>query len=325
MAQPADIAPAARLPEAPGTPRPPARVPRRSWREIARRTARGFQEDNLTDWAAALTYYAVLALFPGLIVLVALLGVFGRFPETFVALLDIVRQVGPDSAVEAFEGPIASVIAEKQTAGALLGLGIAAALWSASGYVGAFMRASNAIYDVEESRPFWRLRPLQVGVTVVMVVILALVAIALVVTGPVAEAVGGVIGLGDLAVTVWSVAKWPVLLLVVMATFAVLYHVAPDVPRPRFRWFTTGAALALLVWVLASALFGAYVANFGSYDKTYGALGGVILFLTWLWIGNIAILLGAEIDAQVDRQRELGAGPRAEEEPSLPPREHAKP
>ncbi len=325
MAEPADIAPAKPKPDAPGKPQRPARALRRSWKEILKRTMREFQEDNLTDWAAALTYYAVLALFPGLIVLVALLGLLGQFPDTFVALLDIVRQVGPDSAVETFEGPISSVIAEKQTAGALLGFGIAGALWSASGYVGAFMRASNVIYEVEEGRPFWKLRPLQVGVTVVMLVILALVAIALVVTGPVAEAIGNVIGLGDLAVTVWSVAKWPVLLLVVMVMFAALYHLAPNVRQPRFRWFTIGGTIALLVWILASALFGVYVANFASYNKTYGSLGGVIAFLMWLWITNIAILFGAEFNAEVERQRELDAGLPAEEEIQLPPREPAKP
>jgi len=291
---------------------------------VAKRTALEFQEDNLTDWAAALTYYAVLALFPGLIVLVAMLGLLGQFPDTFNALLDIVRQVGPASAVDTFAGPIESVIAEKQTAGALLGFGLITALWSASGYVGAFMRASNAIYEVEEGRPFWKLRPLQIAVTVAMVLLLTAVAIAVVVTGPLAEAVGNVVGLGTVAVTVWSIAKWPVLVLVVMTMFSVLYYVAPNVQPPRFRWFTVGGAVALLLWVVASGLFAVYVANFGAYNKTYGALGGVILFLTWLWISNLALLAGAELNSELERQRELEAGLPAENEIQLPFRQAPK-
>ncbi len=291
---------------------------------MAKRTALEFQEDNLTDWAAALTYYAVLALFPGLIVLVAMLGLLGQFPDTFNALLDIVRQVGPASAVDTFAGPIESVIAEKQTAGALLGFGLITALWSASGYVGAFMRASNAIYEVEEGRPFWKLRPLQIAVTVAMVLLLTAVAIAVVVTGPLAEAVGNVVGLGTVAVTVWSIAKWPVLVLVVMTMFSVLYYVAPNVQPPRFRWFTVGGAVALLLWVVASGLFAVYVANFGAYNKTYGALGGVILFLTWLWISNLALLAGAELNSELERQRELEAGLPAENEIQLPFRQAPK-
>jgi len=295
----------------------------RSWKHVVKRTAAEFQEDNLTDWAAALTYYAVLALFPGLIVLVALLGLLGS-PDTFTALLEIVRQVGPDSAVDTVAGPIQSVIAEKQTAGALLGFGVLTALWSASGYVGAFFRAANTIYEVSEGRPFWKLRPLQIAVTVGMVLLLALVAIAVVVTGPLAEAVGNVIGLGSLTVTVWSIAKWPVLVGVVMFMFAVLYYVAPNVRPPRFRWFTVGGAVALVLWVLSSALFGLYVANFGSYNKTYGALGGMILFLTWVWISNLALLVGAELNAELERERELEAGLPADEELQLPPRQPAK-
>jgi len=291
---------------------------------VAKRTALEFQEDNLTDWAAALTYYAVLALFPGLIVLVAMLGLLGQFPDTFNALLEIVRQVGPASAVDTFAGPIASVIAEKQTAGALLGFGLLTALWSASGYVGAFMRASNAIYGVEEGRPFWKLRPLQVAVTVAMVLLLTAVAIAVVVTGPLAEAVGNVVGLGAVTITVWSIAKWPVLVLVVMTMFSVLYYVAPNVQPPRFRWFTVGGAVALLLWVAASGLFAVYVSNFGSYNKTYGALGGVILFLTWLWISNLALLVGAELNSELERARELEAGLPAEEEIQLPFRQAPK-
>ena len=290
------------------------------------RTVREFREDNLTDWAAALTYYAVLSLFPGLLSLVAVLGLAGQHPETTDALLGIVRDVGPTSAVDTFEEPVREVIENKGGAGALLGVGLGLALWSASGYVGAFMRASNAIYEVKEGRPFWKLRPLQVAVTTVMVLLLALVAVGLVLTGPLASAVGEAVGLGDSAVTVWEIAKWPVLLAIVMGMFAALYYIAPNVRRPHYRVISPGGVLAVVVWVFASAGFAFYVANFGSYNATYGALGGVITFLVWLWLSNIALLLGAELDAELERERELEAGvPAAGERIQLPPREAAKP
>lgn len=297
----------------------------RRWRSVLGRTIREFRADNLTDWAAALTYYAVLSLFPGLLTLVAILGLAGQHPETTNALLGIVDDVGPSSAVDTFEEPIREVVENKGGAGALLGVGLLLALWSASGYVGAFMRASNAIYEVEEGRPFWKLRPLQVAVTTVMVLLLAFVAVGLVVTGPLAEAVGDAVGVGDGAVTVWEIAKWPVLLAIVMGMFAALYYVAPNVRRPRYRLVSPGGVLAVVVWVIGSAGFAFYVANFGSYNATYGALGGVITFLVWLWLSNIALLLGAELDAEWEREREIDAGvPAAAERIQLPPREPAK-
>ena len=306
----------ARAPEA------PTKLGWRSWWGVVKRTAREFRDDNLTDWAAALTYYAVLSLFPALIVLVSILGLFGRHPETTNALLDIVDQLGPESAVDTFRGTIESVVTSNASAGALLSVGLAAAVWSASGYVGAFMRAANAIYEIQEGRPFWKLRPLQIAVTIVMVLLLAIVSISLVVTGPLAEAVGDVIGVADTAVTVWNIAKWPVLLVIVMGMFAFLYYIAPNVKQPRLRWITPGGVVAVLVWVAASGAFAFYVANFGSYNKTYGALAGVVVFLLWLWISNLALLFGAEFDAELERQREIDAGiPGAEREIQLPPRE----
>jgi membrane protein len=197
-------------------------------------------------------------------------------------------------------------------------------VWSASGYLGAFMRASNAIYEVEEGRPFWKLRPLQVALTLVGILALAFVLIGLVVSGPVAEAVGKAIGLGDAAVTIYSIAKWPILIGVVMLLFAGLYYAAPNVKQPKFRWISPGGALAVVLWIAASAGFGFYVSNFGSYNATYGALGGVITFLVWMWITNIAVLLGAEFDAELERERELRAGIKAQDEIKLPPRDTTK-
>jgi membrane protein len=210
--------------------------------------------------------------------------------------------------VDTFKGPIEQISSNRS--GALLGLifGIAAALWTASGYVGAFMRASNAIYEREEGRPFWILRPLQILVTLILVLMAALVVLSLVVTGPVASAIGSAVGLGDTAVTVWNIAKWPVMLVVVMVMLAILYWPSPNAKSAGFRWVSPGAVFAVVVWVIASAAFAFYVANFGSYNKTYGTLGGVISFLVWMWITNCAVVLGAEINAEAERSREIEAG-----------------
>jgi membrane protein len=299
----------------------PTKLLTRSWWSVLKRTIREYQEDNLTDWAAALTYYAVLSIFPALLVLVALLGLVGEYPRTSDALLRIVGDIGPSSATDTFRKPIEGVIRSKGGAGALVGVGLLGALWSASGYVGAFMRASNVIYEVSEGRPFWKLRPLQILVTIAMTILVALVAIAIVLTGPLAKAVGDVVGLGGAAVTTWSIAKWPVLFLVVLTIIAILYYTSPNVRLSGFRWITPGGVLAVVVWLVASAGFAVYVAAFSSYNKTYGTLGAVIVFLVWLWISNNALLLGAELNAELERERRLVSGQaEAEHELGLPPR-----
>jgi membrane protein len=299
----------------------PTDIPARGRWAVLKRTYVEFKEDNLTDWAAALTYYAVLALFPALLALVALVGIFGQYPQTTNALLDIARQVsGGNSALNGLKDTINGIVQNKGGAGALLGLGLAGAVWSASGYIGAFMRASNAIYEVSEGRPFWKLRPLQVLVTLVMVLLVALLLITLVISGPLARAIGDQLGLGSAAVTAYQIAKWPIMAGVVLVILAVLYYVAPSARLPRIQWLSPGAVVALVIWIVASALFGFYVANFGSYNKTYGTLGGAISLLVWLWITNLAILFGQELNAEIERGRELTAGLPAERELQLAPR-----
>jgi membrane protein len=306
-------------------PEKPSDVPPRGWLTTLKRTIREFKEDDLTDWAAALTYYTVLSIFPALIVLVSILGLLGQNPQTPNALLKIIDDIGPANAVDTFRGPIQSLVTNKSGAGILLVVSLATALWSASSYVGAFMRASNRIYEIDEGRPFWKLRPAQLVITLLMVLMLALVGIAVVVTGPLASAIAGPIGLGHTAVTAWDVAKWPVLLGVVMLMLATLYYWAPNVKQPKFRWITPGSVLAVLVWIAASAGFAVYVANFGSYNKTYGSLGGAVIALIWLWISNIAVLLGQELNAELERERELQAGDhRADEAIQLEPRDAPK-
>jgi membrane protein len=306
-------------------PEGPAHARKGSLMQTLKRTVTEFSEDNLTDSAAALTYYAVLSIFPALLAMVSIVGLVGD-PQTITdTLTKIVGSIGPASAVDALKGPIEGLTKSRGTAGIMLIVGIASALWTASGYVGAFMRASNVIYEVEEGRSFVKLRPLQVLVTLILVLLLALVLVAIVLTGPIASAVGSAVGLGGTAVTVWNIAKWPVLFLVVVCMFAILYYAAPNARLGGLKAIVPGAALAIVVWLIASAAFAFYVANFGSYNKTYGTLGGIICFLVWLWITNVAILLGAEVNAERERSRQLREGvPEAERELQLQERSAPK-
>jgi membrane protein len=303
----------------------PTDLSKRSWIGTLKRTGKQFSHDNLTDWAAALTYYAVLSVFPAIIALISILGLVVD-PKTITRVItDVVSQLGPSSAVDTFKGPIDQISSNRS--GALLGLivGVAVALWTASGYVGAFMRASNAIYEREEGRPFYILRPLQLLVTFVLVMMAALVVLSLIISGPVASAIGSAVGVGDTAVTVWNIAKWPVMLVVVMVMLAVLYWPAPNARQKNFRWVSPGAVVAVIIWVIASAAFAFYVGNFGSYNKTYGTLGGVIAFLVWMWITNLAVLFGAELNAEIERAREIEEGvPGAEEDIKAPYRRAPK-
>jgi membrane protein len=303
-------------------PEGPTDLEKRSWLDVLKRTVFEFRDDNLTDWAAALTYYGILSIFPMLIALVSILGLVGD--SATQPLIDNINAVAPGPAKEIFTSAIENLQKSSGQAGLFFIVGLALALWSASGYVAAFMRASNAIYDVEEGRPIWKTLPVRVGTTVVLVVLLAITGVGVTLTGGLAEEVGKLIGLGDTAVTVWNIAKWPVLLLIVSFMFAFLYWAAPNVKQPGFRWISPGGVLAVIVWVIASAAFAFYVANFSSYNKTYGALGGVITFLVWLWISNIAVLLGAEMNAELERGRQIEAGHPADEEPFLEPRDTRK-
>ena len=312
-------------PDDPRKPDDPGDLDKRSWKGILKRTATEFKEDNCTDWAAALTYYGVLAMFPAVVALLSLIGLVGDPRETTDAMLGIVDRLGPAEAADTFAEPIRALASQQQAAGFALVFGLLGALWSASGYVGAFGRAANAVYEVEEGRPFYKLRPLQLLVTLVCVVLVAAVALALVVSGPVAESIGNAFGIGSAAVTAWDIAKWPVMAVIISLIFSLLYFATPNVKQPKFKWFTAGGFLALFVWVVASAIFAFYVANFSSYSKTYGSLAAVIVFLVWLWISNLAVLFGAEFNAELERGRELQAGMKeAEETIQLPPRDTKK-
>jgi membrane protein len=286
-----------------------------------KRTFTEFLEDSLTDWAAALTYYGLMALFPALIAFVGIFGLIADPQGATRTITDIVNQIGPESAAETFSGPIQS-ITQSSSSGYLAVVGFVVALWSASGYVGAFIRASNVIYETPEGRPFWKLRPLQLAITLVTVILAAATLLALIVSGPLAEAIGSAIGLSDATVTVYQIAKWPILAVLVITIFSILFYASPNVKIRGFAWVTPGSIVALVVWVVASALFALYVSNFGSYDKTYGTLGGVVALLVWMWITNLAILFGHQLNAERERRIELAEGvPRAHKEIQLEPRQ----
>ena len=290
-----------------------------------KRTATEFSEDNLTDWAAALTYYGLLALFPALIAMVGVIGLFGDPQSTTQKVTEIVTSIGPKSAAQTFSDPIETITSNRSGAGIAALIGIVLALWSASGYVGAFMRASNVIYETPEGRPFWKLRPLQMLVTLAMIILLVVIAVSLALTGPIVDAIAGPLGIGDTAVSIWNIAKWPVLIALFVLMLAILYYASPNAKMRGFKFITPGSLVALVVWVVASAAFAFYVANFGSYNKTYGSLAGVIVLLLWMWITNVAILFGHQLNAERERSAEIAEGvPRAEKEIQLEPRDDPK-
>jgi membrane protein len=300
-------------------PEKPSHLPRGAWSDVLKRTWKEYKADDLTDLAAALTYYGVLAIFPMLIVLVSLLGLIGH--SATQPLIENLGKVAPGPTKEIFTSAIQNIQKKQGAAGVLFIVGLAFSLWSASSYIAGFMRASNVIWDVKEGRPFYKTIPVRLVVTLITVLLLTLSAIAVVVTGSLAKQVGGVIGVGSSAVTVWDIAKWPVMVLFVSLMLSILYYASPNVRQPGFRWVTPGGVFAVLAWILVSAAFALYVANFSSYNKTYGALGGIVAFLVWLWITNVVILLGAELNAEIERGRQIEAGHPADREPFLPPRD----
>jgi membrane protein len=293
-----------------------------SWRDALKRTFKEFSDDKLSHWAAALTYYGILSIFPALLALLSILGLLGS--SAIQPMIDNVGAVAPGPAKDIVTNALESLQGSGGTSGVLFVVGLAGAIWSASGYIGAFMDASNVVWDVEEGRPIWKRLPLRVGITVVMLLLLTVTALAVVLSGGLAEQVGKVVGLSSTFVDAWNIAKWPVLVVIFGLMLSLLYWAAPNVKQPGFKWVTAGGLLAVVLWIIASAAFAFYVANFGSYNKTYGSLGGVIIFLVWMWITNVVILLGAEFNAELERGRQMEAGHPVDKEPFLPPRDEPK-
>ncbi|HEY7595946.1 MAG TPA: YihY/virulence factor BrkB family protein [Actinophytocola sp.] len=297
----------------------PTDLPKHAWWTALKRAIKEFIADDMLDWAAALTYYSVLSIFPGMIVLISLVGLLGQ--DATDVLVDNIRQLAPGGTSDTLVKVINEIQGSASFAGPAAIIGLLGALWAASGYVGGFIRASNAIYEVEEGRPAWKTLPLRVFLTIVMVTLLAVIILGIVLTGNLADQVGHLLGLGSTGVLVWNIAKWPVLAVLLSLAIALLYWAAPNVRHPGFRWLTPGSLFAIVVWVIASLGFGFYVSNFASYNKVYGSLATVIVFLIWLWISNIAVLVGAELDAELSRERAIEEGHPPEEEPFLEPRD----
>ncbi|WP_329044672.1 YihY/virulence factor BrkB family protein [Streptomyces sp. NBC_01422] len=300
----------------------PASMPRRSWWAVLKRTVGEFTDDELADRAAALTYYSVLSLFPALLVLVSLLGIAGESATRQV--MDNLQKLAPGPVRDILSGAVEQLQGNGGTGSLMAVVGLLLALWSASGYIAAFIRSSNVVYDMPEGRPAWKVLPLRLALTVTLMVLAVVSALIVVFTGPVAQKAGSALGVGGPALTAWSIAKWPVLVLLVIIMVALLYWAAPNARGRGFKWVTPGSFLALLLWMVASAGFALYVSHFSSYNKTYGALAGVIIFLVWLWITNLAILLGLEFDAEMARQRAIDGGHPEAEEPYVEPRDTAK-
>ena len=297
----------------------PTKLPRGAWGAVFKGAVREFTDDELTDRAAALTYYGVLSLFPALLVLVSLLGITGRSATDSV--LKNLRQLTPGSARDILTRAVEQLQNNSGTGSVMAIAGIVLAVWSASGYVAAFIRAANRVYDMPEGRPVWKILPVRLGLTVVLLVLAVVSALIVVFTGALARQAGTALGIGDTALTVWAIAKWPVLVVLVTIMIAILYWASPNAKVRGFRWVTPGSVLALVIWLIASAGFALYVANFASYNKTYGAMAGVIVFLVWLWISNLAILLGLEFDAEAVRQRAIAGGLPPDREPYTEPRD----
>ncbi|WP_436778283.1 YihY/virulence factor BrkB family protein [Yinghuangia sp. YIM S09857] len=297
----------------------PSELPKRSWWRVLKRTVAEFKDDELSDRAAALTYYGVLSLFPALLVLVSLLGIAGESATR--EILDNVEQLAPGAARDVITNAVRELQAGAGVGSVLAIVGLVVAVWSASGYVAAFIRASNVVYDVAEGRPVWKLTPLRIAVTLVLMVLACVSALMVVFTGGIARQAGEAAGVGETTVKAWDIAKWPVLVVLVIVMIAILYWAAPNAKGRGFRWITPGSFLALVIWLLASGGFALYVANFATYNKTYGTFAGVIVFLVWLWVTNLAILLGLEFDAELSRQRAITGGHPPGDEPYVEPRD----
>lgn len=304
-------------------PESPGDLARASKKETLKRTLREFSADNLTDRAASLTYYGILALFPALIALMSIIGLVGH--SLTQPLLDNVGKVAPGPAKDILTSTIKNLASSKGAAGVAFIIGLVLALNSASSYIAAFARTSNEIYDVEEGRPIWKLKPQQLAITLVLLLLVVAITVAVAVSGPLATQLGKVLGLGSTAATIWDIAKIPVVLAVVSFMFAFIYWTAPNVKTPGFKFVSPGGVVALVIWIIASLLFALYVATFSSYAKTYGSLGAVVAFLVWIWITNVAILFGAELNAELQRSQQIEAGqPARFDEPFLEPRDTSK-
>jgi membrane protein len=269
-------------------------------------TVQEFQRDDAMGLAAQLAFFLILALFPFILVLVSLMGLVGN-PELASKVLDYFRQVMPEEAYKLIRTYTGDVISGQRPAPYLFSFSILFTLWTASGAFAALINALNRAYDVQETRPFWKVRGIAILMTLGLSVLILVGVLLLIVGEPIGQAIAEIFGLGELFELVWSIVRWPAALFFMVFTVALLYYFAPDVDQP-FRWITPGGLIGVLLWVIASAAFSFYVNNFGTYNKTYGSIGVVIILLLYLYISSLTILFGAELNATLVRMKEEISG-----------------
>jgi membrane protein len=280
---------------------------------VAKRTLKAFYDDQMTHHAAALTYYVLMSLFPAVLLALSLLGLLGQYPETYNAIMDYLREVAPMSVVDPLDRSLRGALQSKGTAATALVIGVVVALYGTTGALEAARRALNVVFEVDGGRGFLRRKATDVASTVVLMVLVLASLIMVFVGGRFAEDLLGFIGLGSTAAQIWSIARWPGALAVAMLVFAFVYYVTPDVQQRSFRWVTPGAVVGVLLWLVASLGFSAFVSNFADVGALYGTFAGAIVLVAWLWLTNVALLLGAELNAEIEREQQLGEGvPRGE-------------
>jgi len=280
----------------------------RRTRAVIWRTLRSFYDDQMTHHAAALTYYALMSLFPAVLLAVSLLGLVGEYPRTYEAILGYLREVAPESVIVPLDSSLRAAFANRGTAATTLVIGVVIALYGTTGVLEASRRALNVVFEIEGGRSFLRRKLLDIASTFVLMVLVLLTLVLMFVGGSFAGDLLGFVGLGSTATDVWNIGRWPAAMAVAMLLFSFVYYVTPDVKQRGFRWVTPGAAVGVLLWVLVSAAFSVYVSRIADVGAIYGTFAGAILLVAWLWLTNVALLFGAELNAEIERDQELSEG-----------------
>lgn len=287
---------------------------------IIKRTLRSFYDDQMTHHAAALTYYGLMSLFPALLLAISLLGLFGQYPATYDAIMGYLREVAPRSVLVPLDSSLRSALQSKDTAATAVAISVLVALYGTTGVLEAARRALNVVFEVKGGRSFLRRKVIDVASTFVLGALVIVSLVMVLVGGGFAEDLLGFLGLGSSAAQAWNIARWPGALAVAMLVFALIYYVTPDVQQRAFRWVTPGAAVGVLLWLVVSFGFSTYVSHFADVNAVYGAFAGAIVLVAWLWLTNVALLFGAELNAEIERENELAEGVPDEETLNRPAR-----
>jgi membrane protein len=275
---------------------------------VLKRTLLSFYDDQMTHHAAALTYYSLMSLFPAVLLALSLLGLVGQYPDTYDAIIEYLRGVAPAAAVEPLDSSLRRALQAKGTATTTLVIGIALALYGTTGVLEAARRALNVVFEVDGGRSFLRRKLVDVASTAVLMLLILTSLVLVFVGGRFAQDLLGFIGLGPDAARAWNLARWPAAVAVAMVVFSFIYYVTPDVRQRAFRWITPGAVVGVLLWLAASFGFSTYISSVGDLGALYGAFAGAVVLLGWLWLTNVALLFGAELNAEIEREKEFGEG-----------------